>query len=260
MGTIQVERRAVENGVVAVVTLDDPDRRNTLSSAMIAALIDAFDDFESDRSDVGAVVITGAGKGFCAGADLGDLAQTGAVSDAERESGLRAIYEGFLRVARSSLPTVAAINGAAVGAGMNLLLCCDVRLAARSARFDTRFLQLGLHPGGGNMWMLQRAVGPQVAAAMVLFGHTADAEEAVRRGLVYDLVDDEALVDQAVAFAANAAAAPRALVQAMKRELGLPPVEHAAAVDREVTAQAWSMGQPFFAERLAQLQARITKH
>src|SRR5207253_5114344 len=77
-------------------------------------------------------------------------------SAAEGQPGLRSVYEGFLRVARSSLPTVAAVNGAAVGAGMNLALACDVRLAGRSARFDTRFLKLGLHPGGGHTWMLRR--------------------------------------------------------------------------------------------------------
>ena len=88
--------------------------------------------------DVGAVVVTGAPPGFCAGADLSHLGGS-------QRDGLRSIYEGFLRVGRSPLPTIAAVNGAAVGAGMNLALCCDVRLAARRAKFDTRFLQLGLH-------------------------------------------------------------------------------------------------------------------
>src|ERR671920_1584162 len=99
----------------------------------------------------------GAPPAFCAGADLGNLAE--ATGD-----GLGRIYEGFLRIARSPLPTLAAVNGAAVGAGMNLALVCDVRLAARRAPFDTRFIDLGLHPGGGHTWMLRNAVGPQVAA------------------------------------------------------------------------------------------------
>ncbi len=110
-----------------------------------------MDGIEADPS-VGAIVVTGAPPAFCAGADLGNLAEV----DGER---LGAIYEGFLRIARSSLPTLAAVNGAAVGAGMNLALGCDVRLAARRARFDTRFLQLGLHPGGGHTWMLRRSPG-----------------------------------------------------------------------------------------------------
>src|SRR5437879_3368012 len=134
MGTITIERRVVggdgERGVVAVLTLDDPERRNTLSDAMVGAIVDAFDEFESDSSDVGAVVITGAGRGFCAGADLGDLGAHGDAADSEREDGLRSIYRGFLRVARSTLPTIAAVNGSAVGAGMNLLLSCEIGRAS----------------------------------------------------------------------------------------------------------------------------------
>src|SRR5205823_197881 len=113
----------------------------------------------------------------------------------DAQPGLRSVYEGFLRVARSPLPTVAAVNGAAVGAGMNLALCCDVRIAGRSARFDTRFLKLGLHPGGGHTWMLQRAIGPQGAAAMVLFGDVLNGEAAEKCGLVWRCVDDDALLD-----------------------------------------------------------------
>src|SRR5262245_45415145 len=110
-------------------------------------IVAAFDELEAN-AEVRAVVVTGAGKAFCAGAELETLRVT------DRE-GLSRIYEAFLRVARSPLPSVAAVNGAAVGAGLNLALCCDVRLAARSARFVARFLELGIHPGGGHTWMLR---------------------------------------------------------------------------------------------------------
>src|SRR5687768_17662869 len=170
---------------------------------MVHEIVAAFDDLEQ-RADVGAVVVTGAPPAFCAGADLGHLGES-------RESGLRDIYEGFLRVGRSSLPTVAAVNGAAVGAGMNLALCCDVRLAAERARFDTRFLQLGLHPGGGHTWMLQRIVGPQTARAMVVFGEILDGRAAERVGLVWRCVPDDELLGAAVELAAKAASAPPAL-------------------------------------------------
>ena len=103
--------------------------------------------------------------------------------------------KGFLRIARSPLPTLAAVNGAAVGAGMNLALGCDVRLAARRAKFDTRFLQIGLHPGGGHTWMLRRIAGPQAAMAAVVFGEVLDGAEAERVGLAYRCVDDDALLD-----------------------------------------------------------------
>lgn len=254
-----VETRPVEEGAeVAILTLNDPQRRNTLRTETVERIVEAFDDFESERRQVGAVVITGAGRAFCAGADLGQLGEHGAAASSGREHGLRAIYDGFLRVARSPIPTIAAVNGAAVGAGMNLVLCCDVRLAARSARFDTRFLQLGLHPGGGHMWMLQRAVGPQTAAAMVLFSDVLGAEEALRHGLVYEVVDDSALPDRSFDLAARAASNPIELTRRAKAELMLPPAEHTQAVDREIRAQMWSMQQPFFADRLARLQRSIS--
>ncbi|MDQ3757142.1 MAG: enoyl-CoA hydratase-related protein, partial [Actinomycetota bacterium] len=189
---------------------------------------------------------------FCAGADLADLGGS-------REAGLRRIYEGFLRVARSPLPTVAAINGAAVGAGVNLALCCDVRLTATSARIDTRFVELGLHPGGGHTWLLHRAVGPQAAAAMVLFGEALDGPAAAAHGLAWRCVDDDALLSEACTLAARAAAAPPELSRRVKATLRtVAAIEHhEEAVDLELAAQVWSLEQPFFAERLAALRARV---
>ena len=238
---------------VAVVTIDEPERRNTLTLPLVDSIVAAFDGLEQ-RDDVGAVVVTGAPPAFCAGADLGDLGHA-----AERD--LRRIYEGFLRVARSSLPTVAAVNGAAVGAGVNLALGCDVRLVARSARIDARFLRLGLHPGGGHTWMLQRAVGPQTAAAMVLFGEVLDGEAAAACGFARRCTPDDELLDAACALAAGAAAAPRPLAERVKatlRTIHTVPT-HEEAVDVELAAQSWSLQQPFFAERLAALRAQVTK-
>ena len=120
---------------------------------------------------------------------------------------------------RCPLPTLAAVNGAAVGAGMNLALVCDVRVAARRARFDTRFLQIGIHPGGGHTWMLQRIIGPQAAAATVLFGEVLDGEQAERAGLVWRTVDDDELARIAHGLAARAAEAPRELSIVTKETL-----------------------------------------
>ncbi|MEY2476008.1 MAG: hypothetical protein QOG87_1323 [Actinomycetota bacterium] len=238
---------------VAVLTLDEPERRNALNLALVEEIITAFEELEADPA-IGAVVVTGAPPAFCAGADLGNLGGA-------QEAGLRSIYEGFLRVGRSSLPTLAAVNGAAVGAGMNLALVCDVRIAGRRAKFDTRFLDLGLHPGGGHTWMLQRAVGPQAASAMVLFGQVLDGEAAERCGLAWRCVDDDALLDEAVTLAARAASMPRELSQRAKQTLAAMPAvaTHEAAVDLELDAQLWSTQQPFFAERLAQFKAKISR-
>ena len=155
---------------------------------------------------------------------------------------------------------MAAVNGAAVGAGMNLALICDVRLAARRARFDTRFVDLGLHPGGGHTWMLERAVGPQTAKAMVLFGQILDGEAAAAAGLVWRCVDDDQLLDEAVALAARAASGPKPLVSEVKRTIADMPAitDHPAAVERELDPQVWSAGQPWFAERLEAIRSRIS--
>ncbi|MBV8160999.1 MAG: enoyl-CoA hydratase, partial [Acidimicrobiia bacterium] len=135
-----------------------------------------------------------------------------------------------------------------------LALACDVRIAGRSARFDTRFLQLGLHPGGGHTWMMQRLLGPQGAAATVIFGDVLDGEAAERHGLAWRCVGDDELVAEAVAFAARAASAPPALARRVKdtlRHVGSGAVRSAdEAVSVELEAQLWSMRQPDFAERL----------
>lgn len=237
---------------VATLTLNNPDARNTLTAPMVAAIGAVMDAIEADES-VGAVVVTGAGPAFCAGADLGNL------TTATRES-LGNIYEGFLRIARSPLPTVAAVNGAAVGAGMNLALGCDVRLAARRAKFDTRFLQIGLHPGGGHTWMQRRIVGPQAAMAAVVFGQVLDGAEAERVGLAYKCVADDELAGFAHEFARGAASAPRELAIVAKQTIadmaGIGT--HAEAVQREFDPQLWTTEQPWFAERIAALQARIS--
>ncbi len=247
MGLLHVERR---DGV-AVLTLEDPQRRNALSLGLCSEIVECLDDLDGDES-IGSLVVTGAGPAFCAGADLSQLGTS-------REEGLLDIYEGFLRIARSPLPSVAAVNGAAVGAGMNLALACDLRIVGRSARFDTRFLDLGIHPGGGHTWMLRRAAGLQATMAAVVFGQVLDGAEAERVGLAWRCVADEELVDTAVAVAARAASAPRELVQRTRRTIHeLAEVgDHDAAVRRELVEQLWSMDQPAFAERLASLQRRI---
>lgn len=247
-------RSEVVDGV-GVITLDAPARRNAFDLAMCDEVVAAVDALEADPA-VGALVVTGAGSAFCAGADLSHL---GAASDGGAREGLLAVYEGFLRFARSPLPTIAAVNGAAVGAGMNLALACDVRLAGASARFDTRFLQLGIHPGGGHTWMMRNIVGPQATAATVLFGEVLSGADAERTGLAWRCVPDEELLPLALELAGRAAAAPRELVERIKATIGdvASITSHPEAVERELGDQVWSVGQPAFAEKLAALQRKI---
>ncbi len=233
---------------VATVTVNDPDRRNAVTAEMSAALRAAVESAEANP-DVHAVVLTGAGKAFCAGADLTALGEAS-------EDGLRVIYDGFLAVANCTLPTIAAVNGAAVGAGLNLALAADVRIAGPAALFDPRFQKLGIHPGGGATWMLQRGVGPQVARAALLFGKRFDAAEAVRYGLALEVADDP--VAAAQQLAAGPAAAPRDVVIATKASMRatanpgfIDTAQHAIAVDVEITPQARSIESPEFQRRLA---------
>jgi enoyl-CoA hydratase len=243
---VRVERR----GRVAVVTVSDPAKRNAMALDLAEQLVAAIADAEADES-VGALVITGQEPGFCAGADLGQLGDS-------KEDGLRAIYAGFLAVAHCTLPTVAAVNGAAVGAGMNLALACDLRIAGPRARFDSRFMQLGLHPGGGYTWMAQRALGRQGAYAVTLFGEILGAEEAERAGLVWRSVPDA--LETAVELAARAADGPRDLVRTTKRTLvvsaGLDT--QSDAVEVEIRSQVASLESPAFAERLAALKQKVS--
>ena len=236
-------------GRVAVLTLSDPGRRNALNLELSGQLAQAIAECDRDES-VHAVVITGAPPAFCAGADRGALAAAG---QSGSEADLRGIYAGFLAVANAALPTVAAVNGPAVGAGLNLALACDLRLVGPGAVFDARFLQLGIHPGGGMTWLAQRAVGWQTAAALALFGEPLDAAEAVRTGLAHRLIDTdgdprspaahEAVVAAAVDLARHAAAASRELVIATKAALRATATMpyHADAVTYETAPQLASL-------------------
>jgi enoyl-CoA hydratase len=249
MGLIRIE----VGDRVARVTLDDPDRRNAISLAMNRELVAAIEGLEA-RDDVGAIVVTGAGRAFCAGADLSELR-----ASADHD-GLAHIYAGFLRLAHCRIPTVAAVNGAAVGAGMNMALACDLIVAARAARFDSRFLDIGIHPGGGHTWRLRNLTDPQTVAAMVLFGEALDGEGAERRGLAWTCVDDDALLETAHRIAARAAHHPPALTRKTKATIAQLPRVHSSedAVAHELDPQVWSMQQPAFRELVDSLQQRIS--
>lgn len=244
--------RTEQHGAVTIVTIDDPAKRNALNLDLNAELISTIERCEADES-VGAIVLTGAPPAFCAGADLSQLGGS-------RREGLKEIYAGFLTVANCSLPTVAAVNGAAVGAGMNLALACDVRIAGASARFDTRFLTLGIHPGGGHTWMMTRATDLQTTMATVVFGERLDADEALRTGLVWRAVADDELLDTAVGIASAAARGGRELAIRAKRTVRATSAmaSHVEAVAAELEVQLWSMDQPEFAELLAAMQQRIS--
>lgn len=247
---LKVDLDLVE-GKVAVLTLDDPQRRNAITPALAAEICATFDDLEGSGR-VAVVVVTGRSPAFCAGADLGDLAKADEVL-------LRSVYAAFLRVQRSPLLTIAAVNGPAVGAGCNLALSCDLRMAGRSARFDTRFLKLGIHSGGGASWLLERAVGQSAATAMLLFGEVVDGLRSEKIGLAWQCVEDDALLESTLALATGAARVPRELALLTKDTIAQVGTltTHADAVEFELERQLWSLNQPWCLNKLKSLPPSV---
>jgi enoyl-CoA hydratase/carnithine racemase len=232
---VQVER--TDAGVVTI-TLDSPERRNALDEELATQLRQAVRDVAADPG-ARCVVVTGAGRAFCSGADLGEFRRQESGGVLPRREMLGAYYRTFLDVRDLAVPTIAAVNGPAIGAGLNLALVCDLRIAAASARFGATFVRLGIHPGGGATYMLARLLGPARAAEMLLSGELVDGARALEMGLVNRVVDDADLAATAAGLAATIAAnAPRA-VRATKRALRLAlDADMAAMLEVEGLAQA----------------------
>ena len=252
---LHVERR----DRVAILTLDEPERRNALSMELVGEIVDAVAAIEADEG-VGAVVVTGAPPAFCSGADLSALqAMSGSKDERERDPGeVHSIYDGFLAIRDCSLPTLAAVNGPAVGAGFNLALACDVRFVCPSARFDARFAKIGIHPGGGHTWLLERAVGPQAAFALDLFGERVEGQRAVEIGLAWRCVADDELLDTAVEYAVGAAKVERELARAIKATMREVPwlTSYDQAVETELARQRWSFEQGYLDTRPGEQASR----
>jgi enoyl-CoA hydratase len=236
-------------GGVAVLTLNDPGRRNALSYRMSRALAAAVDD--AVGAGAGAIVLTATPPVFCSGGSLDDLIAP--------KAPLRDTYAGFLRLAHAPVPTIAAVAGPAIGAGVNLPLACDVVVCTPGARFDPRFLDVGIHPGGGHLWRLERRIGAQGAAALVLFGDTLTGEEAAARGLAWRCVPGDELVATALAWGRRAAGRDPELVRRTKETLRASGAvsDPDTAADLELAAQEWSMARPGFVEHVARLRDRL---
>ncbi len=206
-------------GAVAQLTLNDPERRNAMTEPMGEAFAARMAALAADP-ELRAVVLTGAGRAFSAGGDLDWLerkaeagaADPGGPTRRRNRDAMRTFYGLFLSIRSLPVPTIAAVNGAAVGAGLCVALACDLRIAARDARLGLNFTRLGIHPGMGATWTLPRIVGPAHAAELLLTGRLVDGEEAARIGLVNRCCAREAVLDEALALARELAeAAPLAL-------------------------------------------------
>jgi enoyl-CoA hydratase len=241
MAEIELERR--DDGI-AVLTLNAPERRNALTVAMAEALTAACEEIDADGS-VGAVVVRGEGGYFCAGGDRGTLAEAGRdPAEDERYRGMSAIYRSFARVGELAPPTVAAIRGGAVGAGLNLALATDLRVVGEDAKLLSGFIPIGLHPGGGHTALLARLGSREAAAALTLFGERLTGAEAVERGLAWSAVPDAEVDAAALALAAVPAKDPelaRRTAASLRTVTGPPALPWAAALELERASQMWSM-------------------
>lgn len=249
MSKVAVER----TDGVCVITLTDADRRNAMDDVMGAELIAATSAI-ADDPDVRAVVITGEGRAFCAGADLPALFGDPQRPVAQTHDRLQRYYRAFFSVLELKIPTIAAVNGAAVGAGLNLAMACDVRVAGPHATFGATFAKIGLHPGGGCTWFLVRALGPSRALQTLLLGEPLPAEQAVAWGLAEGVEDDP--VGAAMSLAARFAAVDPALARHIKRSVGIAVEtgDLGAVVEYESWAQAASASSPQLQEWVAKFR------
>jgi enoyl-CoA hydratase len=242
MAEITVTRQ----GAVAVVTLDAPERRNALTLPMARELVAACEAIDADDA-VGAVVLRGAGRSFCAGGARDTLRAVGQPdAPPERVEELRALYSSFVRVGALRAPVVAAVAGAAVGAGLNLALAADLRIVAHDARIFSGFHRIGLHPGGGHFTLVERVAGREAAVALGVFDEELDGDRAVALGLAWRAVPRDEVDAVALEIAARVADDPvlaRSAIATARRELGPPRLGWPAGLDLETPAQVASLGR-----------------
>jgi 2-(1,2-epoxy-1,2-dihydrophenyl)acetyl-CoA isomerase len=204
--------RVEVRGPVALLTLNRPATRNALSGeAMFAAFEAVVDRLNSDLS-LRCAVLTGAGSAFCSGGNVAEMRDKQGMFGGTPAQVAQAYRDGIQRIPRAfqrlQLPIIAAVNGAAIGAGNDLACLCDIRIASKTAKFAESFVKVGIVPGDGGAWLLPRVVGASRAAELALTGDTIDADEALRIGLVSRVVAPEALMDEALALAGRIAANP----------------------------------------------------
>lgn len=208
---------------IATITLNEPSRRNPISGQpMVEAVLDALDAVQRDKG-VSVAILTGAGSAFCAGGDIKEMARADSIFRAVPLDAAESYIDGIQRIPVAlynlDVPTIAAVNGPAIGAGCDLAMMCDMRIAGASARFGEVFLNLGIIPGDAGSWFLIRRLGYQKAAEMTFSGRLIDAQEALRLEMVLEVVPDDTLMARARERAAVIAGKPPRTVRTAKRLL-----------------------------------------
>jgi enoyl-CoA hydratase len=232
------------DGGVAIIRLNAPRRRNALTAQLGERIVSLCEQIDAEPT-IGAVVVHGEGGYFCAGGDRGELAAAGRDPAApDNYAALGAIYRAFARVGRLQPPTIAAVVGGAVGAGMNLLLATDLRVVDEGAELISGFERIGFHPGGGHLSLLASRAGRETAAALGLFGARIDGRRAVEIGLAWCAVPADAVLETALELARVPARDPelaRMTTRSFRTTVGPPVLPWDAALEVERPAQMWSM-------------------
>src|SRR3954471_11429802 len=223
---------------VAVLTLDNPDQRNAMSDQMTASWAPAVADVAATRRARGGGG-TGEGSAFCSGGNTSWIASEPDATVDQLRTRMIAVYRAWLSLRRPEVPTIAAVNGPAIGAGLCLALACDVRYAAAGARLGVPFVKLGMHPGMGGTYLLPEVVGEAHARDLLLTGRVVDAEEALRIGLVSRVLDPATFLDDVLEIAAGVAAS--APIATRLTKLALLDGGHA---DLETALQWEALAQP----------------
>jgi enoyl-CoA hydratase len=228
---------------IATITVSNPEVKNALDPELARQLVDVCAHVD-ETPEVGAAIIRGANGTFCSGADRRNWHPGADQAEDQTYKDGSAIYESFFRFGHMAVPTVAAVRGAAVGAGVNLALAADLRVVAEDAKLVAGFMRIGLHPGGGFFSLANRAGGRETAAALGLFGQSMDGVQAGKVGLAWQVVPDKAVEDVArkvVQFAAQDPELTRATVASFRNELGPPEIPWAVALGFERPSQMWSL-------------------
>ncbi|OYU31308.1 MAG: enoyl-CoA hydratase [Comamonadaceae bacterium PBBC2] len=210
-------------GHIALLTINRPETRNALSGeAMFAAFETLFEQLNADLS-IRCAILTGAGSAFCSGGNVAEMRDKAGMFGGTPAQIAQAYRDGIQRIPRAfqrlQVPIIAAVNGAAIGAGNDLACMCDLRIASSTAKFAESFVKVGIVPGDGGCWLLPRVVGAAKAAELAFTGDTIGADEALRIGLVSRVVAPEALLDEALALAGRIAANPPQVLRWTKQLL-----------------------------------------
>lgn len=235
--TFEIIDFKIEEGV-ALITLNRPDKLNSFDTAMAYEVQNALDHC-MDNSEVRCVLITGAGRGFCAGQDLDEAV---AADGASIEEHVENKFNPMVRKIRAiKKPVIAAVNGVAAGAGANLAYCCDIIVAAESAKFIQSFINIGLIPDTGGTYFLPRTVGLHKAAAMMMLGEKMTAPEGKDLGLIHQVFPDDELKDGAMELAKRMARMPTKGIGLIKKALNMSlrhDLEQQLEVERDLQGRA----------------------